>query len=255
MQKKLLRVLVIASLVALVGAGIASAIVIRVGNIIVVGDGGFSPTKLPRDHNAPITLKGHGTIKTADGTKPPILKQIIFYFDKHGAVITEGLPVCNKSDLLATDVKQARRACPDSIVGTGYGKGVVNFPEQAPIPAGSPITIFNGPKKHGNPTVWAHAYLTVGGPSTILVPVEIQKINKGRYGFKTVADIPRLVNGYGTPTYGRLKIGKRWVYKGRKLSYANAHCPDGHLQAEGQFKFDDGSLLKGTFLKTCQPID
>jgi hypothetical protein len=254
MQKTLLRTLVCAAVLTLVGAGIATALVIRAGNIIVIGDGGFSPTKLPRDHYAPITIKGHGLIKTSDGTLPPILKSITFYFDKHGAVVTEGLPVCNKNQLLATDVEQARKACPDSIVGSGFGAGVVNFPEQAPIEASSPITIFNGPVKHGNPTVWAHAYLTVGGPSTILIPVEIQKINKGRYGFKTVAEIPKLVNGYGTPTSGRLKIGKRWVYKGKKLSYVNASCPDGHLQAEGQFGFNDGSLLKGTFLKPCTPL-
>jgi hypothetical protein len=255
MRKTLLRTSLFAVVLTLLCAGIASAIVIRAGNIIVIGDGGFTPTKLPRDHFAPITIKGHGKIKTSDGSLPPILKQIVFYFDKHGAVVTEGLPVCNKSQLLATDVKQARKACPDSIVGAGFGSGVVNFPEQAPIPASSPITIFNGPKKHGNPTVWAHAYLTVGGPSTVLIPVEIEKINKGRYGFKTVADIPKLVNGYGTPTAGRLKIGKKWVFKGRKLSYVNASCPDGHLQAEGQFGFADGSVLKGTFLKPCQPIN
>ena len=61
-------------------------------------------------------------------------------------------------------------------------------------------------------------------------------MNDGRYGFKTVAEIPRIVNGYGTPTYGRLTIGKEWEFKGQRLSYANASCPDGRLQAKGQFR-------------------
>ena len=61
--------------------------------------------------------------------------------------------------LEATTVEQARAKCGGAIVGKGSGSAIVKFPEQAPIPATSPITIFNGPKKHGNPTVLAHAYL------------------------------------------------------------------------------------------------
>jgi hypothetical protein len=70
--------------------------------------------------------------------------------------------------------------------------------------------------------------------------------------FKTVATIPEIAGGDGTPIYGRLSIGKTWRYKGKMLSYANASCPDRHLQAKGQFKFKDGSLLKGTFLRACK---
>ncbi len=141
---------------------------------------------------------------------------------------------------------------PGAIVGKGFGKAVVNFPDQAPIPASSPLTLFNGPPKNGNPTVFAHAYLTVGGPSTFVVPITIQKVHDGRYGFKTEAEIPKIVNGYGTPLYGRLTIGRTWTYKGKKLSYANAHCADGRLQAEGQFTFKDGTYLQGSLFKPCQ---
>jgi hypothetical protein len=154
--------------------------------------------------------------------------------------------------LAATTTPQARKLCPGAIVGTGFGKAVVNFPEQGPIPASSPITIFNGPRKNGNPTVFAHAHLTVPGPTTFVVPIEIQRVHDGRYGFKTVAEIPKIAGGYGTPIYGRLAIGKTWKYKGKTLSYANAGCPDGHLQAKAQLTFKDGTLLEGTFLKPCK---
>ncbi len=98
----------------------------------------------------------------------------------------------------------------------------------------------------------AHAHLTVPAPTTFVVPIEIQKVNDGRYGFKTVATIPKIADGAGTPIYGRLSIGKTWKYKGKTLSYANASCPDGHLQAKGQFKFNDGTLIRGTFLRRCK---
>lgn len=252
MQKTLLRTLTALAVLGLIVAASAAALRLNAGNIIVVTDGGFTPTKLPRHEFAPIRLHGYGKIMTADGGPPPVLKELILWFDRNGKVETRGLPVCPLNKLVATTPSRARKNCPEAIVGEGTGKAVVNFPEQAPIPASSPITIFNAPPEHGNPTVYAHAYTTVGGPSTYVIRVEIQKVNDGRYGFKAVAKIPKIVNGYGTPVYGQLTIGKTWTYKGRKLSYANARCPDGHLQAKAQLHFGDGTLLEGNFLKPCQ---
>lgn len=252
MQKTLLRTFAAVIVLGLLTAGSALALRLNAGNLVVQTDGGFTPTTLPKHEFAPIRLHGYGKIGTTDGTPPPVLKQLILWFDRNGKVETRGLPVCPMRKLVATTPSRARKNCPDAIVGEGAGKAVVNFPEQAPIPASSPITIFNAPPKHGNPTIYAHAYTTVGGPSTYIVQVEIQKVNDGRYGFKTVADIPKIVNGYGTPIYGRLKIGKTWRYKGKTLSYANAACPDGRLQAKARLSFGDGALLEGTFLKPCK---
>jgi hypothetical protein len=251
MRKTLLRTLVLVGLLALIASASAYALRIQVGNIIVVGDGNFSPTTLPKKGFAPIKLHGYGKIETADGSLPPILEQLVFWFDKHGAVETRGLAICPMRKLVATTPARARKSCGDAIVGTGFGKAVVNFPEQAPIPATSPLTLFNAPPLHGNPAVYVHAYTTVGGPSTFIISVEIQKVHDGRYGFKTVANIPKIVNGYGTPIYGRLQIGKEWNYKGKRLSYANAGCPDGRLQAKVRSSFKDGTVLQGTFVKPC----
>jgi hypothetical protein len=252
MRKTLLRVLVVTSALLLLGAATAIGLRLEVGNIVVNTDGGFSPTTLPKHEYAPITIKGHGKISTRDGALPPILETITFLFDKHGSVVTKGLPVCPKRKLIATTTQQARANCPGSIVGTGVGTAVINFEESAPIPASSPITIFNGPKKHGNPTVLAHAHLTIPAPTTFIVPVEIQRIHQGRYGYRTVAEIPKIANGAGTPISGSLKIGRKWTLRGQKMSYINASCPDGHLQAKGEFSFKDGTFLQGTFIKPCK---
>ncbi|HET7054048.1 MAG TPA: hypothetical protein VFI09_09065 [Solirubrobacterales bacterium] len=251
MRKTLLRTLVVLLAIGLVGAGSATAIRLRIGNIIIVGDGGFSPTKLPKHKNAPIKLFGHATFKTVDGTRPSPLRTLTLEFDKHGAVETRGLPKCSKGRLVATTTPQARKLCPGAIVGTGFGTGVVELPEQRPIEVSSPLTLFNGPVKHGNPTVIGHAHIDYPGPTTYLVEVEIQKVHHGRYGFKTVANFPKIVNGYGSPTSGHLTIGREWNYHGKKLSYANAHCADGRLQAKAQFTFEDGSFVEGTIFKPC----
>lgn len=252
MRKTLLRTLVAVVAVGLLGAGIARAIELRIGDIIVVADGGFTPTTLPKNENAPIKLYGSATFKTVDGSRPSPLRRLVIEFDKHGAVETRGLEKCSMGKLVATTTKVARKFCPGAIVGTGFGTAVVELPEQGPIKASSPLTLFNGPIKHGNPTVLGHAHIDYPGPTTYVIMIEIQKIHHGRYGFKTVADFPRIVNDYGSPISGHLRIGREWMYKGQRLSYANAHCADGRLQAHGEFSFKNGDSVSGTVFKPCK---
>lgn len=252
------KILVAAVLGLLVMAGMTSAarridkVEIRAGDLLIVGHGGFRPEALPKNHDAPITLYGGGKISTVSGELPPILDKLIFEFDRHGSVETRGLPFCTAGKLQATTVPAARRNCPGSIVGKGRGSAIVAFPEQAPIRISSPITLFNGPKKHGNDTVLAHAYTTVPVATTFIVPVEIERINKGVYGYRTEARIPKIAGGAGHPVSGSLKIGREWTYRGKRYSYVNARCATGHLQARGKFTFKDGTLLKGTFIRPCR---
>ncbi len=254
MRKVLLRASVVAALLLLVVVGSAVAIKLRAANLIITTDGGFTPTTLPKHKYAPIKLHGFGKIETEDGSPPPILETVTIWFDKHGEVETRGLPTCTPGKLAATTTKQARKLCPGAIVGTGFGKAVVVFPEQPPIPAGTPLTLFNAEPKHGNPVVLVHAHLTVPGPTTFVVPIEIQRVNNGRYGFKTVAKIPKIAGGSGIPLYARLRVGREWNYKGKRLSFANASCPDGRLQAKGQFRFKEGTFLQGSVFKRCKGV-
>lgn len=252
MRKILLRAQVLAGLLLLIGVGTAVAIRLHAANLVITTDGGFSPTSLPKHGFAPIKLHGFAKIETEDGSPPPILETLTIWFDKHGAVETRGLPKCSPGKLAATTTEQARKLCPGAIVGKGFGKAEVVFPEQPPIIASSPLTLFNAAPKHGNPVVLVHAHLTVPGPTTFVVPVEIQKVHDGRYGFKTVGKIPKIAGGYGIPLYGQLTVGRKWKYKGKTLSFANAGCPDGRLQAKGQFRFKDGTFLQGSVFKTCK---
>lgn len=254
MRKTLLRTLVVVAAVGLVGASVATAITLRIGNLIISGDGGFTPTTLPKHENAPIKLYGHAKFKTTDGTRPSPLRTLTLEFDKHGEVETRGLQKCSMAKLVATTTKTARKLCPDAIVGEGFGTGVVELPEQRPIEVTSPLTLFNGPSRHGNPTVLGHAHIDYPGPTTYVILIEIQRVRHGRYGFKTVANFPRIVNGYGSPVSGHLTIGREWTYKGQRLSYANARCADGRLQAKAEFSFENGDFVQGTIFKPCKTL-
>jgi hypothetical protein len=233
-------------------ASLADALHLQVGDIVVEAEGGFAPKALPRHQDAPITLHGGGSISTASGELPPILRELTLLFDRHGSVETTGLPVCTKAKLAATTVARARAACPQAIVGEGNGTAIVKFPEQPPIRAASPITLFNGPPgPHGDPTVLAHAYLSVPAPTTYIVPIVIETIHQGIYGYRTKATIPKIAGGAGIPISGHIRIGKKWAYKGRRYSYVNARCETGKLEAKGEFSFNDGTRLSGIFLKPC----
>jgi hypothetical protein len=222
------------------------------GDLIIEGRGGFRPETLPRNHDAPILIYGGGKLSTKSGEVPPILETLTFEFDRHGSVDTTGLEVCTAGQLQATTVPAARKACPNAIVGEGVGSAIVTFPEQRPIPVSSPITLFNGPKVRGFDTVLAHAYTTVPIATTFIVPVVIEKIHKGVYGYRVEAKIPKIAGGYGHPISGNITVQRKWTFKGKKHSYVNARCENGRLQARGEFSFKDGTFLKGTFFRPCK---
>lgn len=238
--------------VALLIAAGASGLTLRAGNLIAQGDGGFAPRALPKDHDAPIKLFGHGRLSTVDGTRPSPLRRAVIELDKHGHAETRGLEKCPKKKLLGTTTKQARAACPGAIVGTGYGTALIEFPEQQPVKASSALTIFNAPEKHGNPTGIGHAYLTYPVPTTYLVEAELETVHHGRYGYRVEVKFPKIANDYGSPISGRLKIDKKWIFKGMRLSVANARCADGRLQARIELEFKDGTFLEGSAFKRCK---
>jgi hypothetical protein len=243
-------------LVLLVAAATANAFHVHVvaGNLVLDAEGGFAPKALPKHENAPITAWGGGKLSTLSGELPPVLKGFVLEFDKHGAVDTEGLPHCTKGKLVATDVAAARRACKGAIIGTGFGSAVVKFPEQGPIKVGSPITLFNGPKKGGNDTVIAHAHLDYPGPTTFIVPIVIEKIHKGVFGYRVNVQIPKIAGGYGHPIAGTAKVGRMWIFKGKKHSYLNARCETGHFRSRGKFTFKEevNTVLTSNFFLPCQ---
>jgi hypothetical protein len=253
MRKTVLRTAILTAVALLAMGGVALAtIVLRAGPVEVVAEGGFTPTTLPKHEVAPITLHGEGRIGATDGGLPPILKTLTVWYDKNGAVVTKGLPYCTKGKLQATTSATARKVCAGSIIGEGHGTALIAFPEQKPFKASSPITIFNAAPHNGNPTVLAHAYLSVPAPTTYIVPVEIQKVHAGPFGFRTEAKIPEIAGGAGIPLEGSLTIGKRWTFKGKRLSYANASCPSGKLQAKVETEFAEGTKLNGIIVKHCK---
>lgn len=252
-MRKKVAVAVVVGLLVVAATASAFRTHVQAGELLLDAEGGFAPKALPKHHDAPITTHGGGKLSTVSGEIPPVLSTFALEFDRHGHVDTTGLPFCTKGKLVATDVPAARRACKDAIVGTGFGNAIVAFPEQGPIKVGSPITLFNGPKVHGDATIIAHAHLDYPGPATFIVPIVIEKIHKGVYGYRINVKIPKIAGGYGHPIAGSAKVGRKWTFKGTEHSFINARCETGHFLVRGEFTFKEvESVLKASFFLPCQ---
>ncbi|HWA53989.1 MAG TPA: hypothetical protein VG816_07440 [Solirubrobacterales bacterium] len=224
-----------------------------VGNLLILANGNFSPTALPKNKLAPITLNVSGKIRTLNGEHPPAVKEVVIETDKNGTINAKGLAVCPPGKLQAVTTEVARAACKEALIGEGNTSVEVEFPEQPPFVAKSKLLAFNGGVSGGKTTVFLHAYLSSPVSAAVVTAVKVSKVHNGRYGLKTVATVPKIAGGYGSPISFDLRVGRTFTYKGKKQSYLLAKCPDGHLNAKGYGKFSDGSRLAGSLVRSCTP--
>ncbi len=240
---------------AVAASAVAEPQVVRVGNLIFKDNGFISPSKLPRHEQAPIAAILNGQIGTADGSHPPAIESVVADFDENIEINAKGLPVCSQAKLVARSSTDAKRACPDAIVGTGKGEVEVAFPEQAPLEATGPIILFNGGVHGGTTLLFIHTYVNVPAPTAVIATVELTRIHRGHYGTHAVAHIPRIAGGAGSVTKFKLTIDRTFAYRGEQQSYLTASCPTGSYYAEGKVQFSDATTLKVTHVLPCTPRD
>jgi hypothetical protein len=237
-----------------VPSALAKREVVQVGNLFLADNGGISPRKLPRNEQAPISAHIHGEIGTTDGSHPPAVKTVTLDLDKTIQVNARGLPVCAKGRLEAQPTVAAKKACPDSIVGSGAGEVEVAFPEQKPITAKGPIFLFNGGVHGGATVLFIHTYVAIPAPTAVVVTVKISRIHRGHFGLRTVAQIPPIAGGAGSATEFEFTVDRKFVYKGRKESFLTASCPTGSYYTEGEVLFDNGATMGLRHVLPCTPI-
>jgi hypothetical protein len=257
-SKRLTLTFFVVALLALAVGGVALAkkekpFVVTVGNLRLTANGTFAPKRLPKSQFAPIMLNLSGKIETLDHSHPPAIQEVIVETDKNGAINAKGLPVCTSGKLQAQTTAKARAICKSAIVGEGTTSVEVAFPEQRPFVIKSELLVFNGGVSGGKTKVFVHAYLSSPVSAAVVVPVTVSKIHHGRYGLKTVAKVPKIAGGYGSPLSFSLKVGRKFTYKGKKQSYLLAKCPDGHLQAKGVGIFSGNLRLAGSLVRSCTP--
>lgn len=238
------------SLLGALLAGAASAAVVEIDNLVLHADGGFTPRALPRAHYAPIEFHGKVDLRAKDGGPPAALTQAVVDFDRDGRLDVAGLPSCAPESIAQASVEEARRACAGAIVGEGQIEALVSL-GGPPVPASSPLTLFNGPRLATGPSVVIHARTTVPATQTyaILVPIERRP---GGFRYRATLDVPPIAGGRGAITHVEVQIGRRFNAGGRPHSYVSARCSDGILSTHGRFSFADGMIIDGSVEKFCR---
>lgn len=226
MRRNLMLALAVAGVLSLGVAAVASAVstTLRAGNLIVTFGGSTSPKALSKTKYTPVTTNIFGKIKTSDGTHPSAFREAVVDIDKDVKLNVKGYPVCKAGQLEARDTKAAKRVCGNTILGEGKAEGEIAFPEQDPIKVPSPLLVFNGGEKGGKVKLLIHTFITVPAPTAIVTDVTITR--KGS-GIHSVAKIPVIVGGSGSVLSFSFKLGKTYSYKGKKVGYFEARCPDG----------------------------
>jgi hypothetical protein len=262
MRRNLLVALALCTALAVGVAAIANAasITIRAGNLITTFGGTASPKAMPKNKYVPVTTNIFGTIKTSDGTHPSALREVVVDIDKDVKINVKGLPVCKAGQLEARDTKAAKKVCGATTLGSGIAHVEIAFPEQKPILVTSPITVFNGGEKGGKVKLLIHVFITVPVPAAVVTEVTIQR--KGS-GIHSVAKVPVTAGGSGSAIDFKFKIGRTFTYKGKKVGYGEAKCPDGKFKVSTPkilFKNEAKvpnvpatTTLKGSLFVPCTP--
>lgn len=230
------------------------------GNLVLTFGGGFSPEKMPRNEYVPVTADLFGKISTTNGSHPPAFRETVVDVDKDLKVNVKGLPVCKPSQIEATNTHDAVKACGATELGHGIAHAEIAFPEQPPIKVTSPLKVFNGGESGGKVKLLIHTFLTVPVPAAIVTQVTIQR--KGS-GLHSIAKVPVIAGGSGSALDFSFKLGRTYTYKGKKVGYFEARCPDGAFKVNSPktvFKneadtpgFAATTVLKGRLVLPCTP--
>jgi hypothetical protein len=250
-RSRVLVALIAGGVALLIGAAAALAITTQIGPLKVSATAEFEPRAFPAHGTVPTTFTSTVHIRGLNGKSPPALKALTFEFDKHGRINFNGVPTCTAAKLEGATTSQARSRCAGALLGTGVGKARVEMPGMKPFTITSPISVFNAPPQGGEPTMIAHAWETVPTPQALLTEFQIEKINHGRYGYRTEVELPEIAGGDGAAILAEATFGRSFKSGGRERGYVEAECSGGRLQVYGRISFVDGSHLQSLLSSPC----
>jgi hypothetical protein len=246
-MRRALLLLVAILACALPAAGAFGAAMVETREIRLRLNADFQPLNLPKKSFAPVRFEGYLDLARPGGGAPPALRQVVVDFDRDGRLDVAGLPTCPAERIAAASVAEARAACKGAIVGTGKLEALVSLPG-GPVPTGSALTLFNGPRQEGHPTVVVHARIQVPATQTYVFVVPIEK-RRGEFRYRATVNLPELAGGLGAITHISVKIGRRYTAGGIKRSYVAARCSDHILRSHGIFTFANGLIIEGVGLE------
>ncbi len=219
--------------------------------------GGIFPRTLPRAHKAPVAVRLHGGIQTAEGIPLPRVKEVRLELAYKGQLDTSGLPLCPRSHLRALDLREALSICGPALVGRGHLYARIFLPGQLPFSLHAHLLAFNGKTSLGRTSVWVLAY-SQSPPVSFVLPFHVRR-QSGPFPTVLVSVIPRNVGPWPHFAQFNIDISRRFRHHGRLHSYLSASCPlpprltSGLLSlARATFSVAEGPDLSVETVRTCR---
>jgi hypothetical protein len=204
-------------------------------------DARFSPKRLAKREQTPLSQWLSMSFKNSDGTHPPALKGFEIEEDRHLRLNLTGVPACH--GLGIQDGVPLQQKCRESLIGTGRMVVNIQFPEQEPIVTRSRVTVYNS-VSNGTRSLLLATYVTVPTPGNIVITAAVKHSDLGRYGLKLVGSVPKIAGGSGSVTYLAWRLRK---------NISSATCANRRLQTGFKATLVDGTFLAGTVTRDCTP--
>jgi hypothetical protein len=246
------------ALTASIAVAAAQAELIQQGNLRVNFEARLLPRELPRERPAPVTVNLGGSVRTADGTRPPQLREMIVAVNRAGRISFEGLPTCTAPELQQTSTREALAQCRPALVGHGHFAANVDFPGAPLIPAQGKLLAFNGYVR-GRPAMLLHLYGSSPVRAAFVLPFTISSRPRGDFGTVFSTKIPELASDLGYVTEIEMTIGRKYRAGGESRSYLSANCaapagfPGAIFQlARATFAFANGQRVSTGLSRDCK---
>lgn len=227
------------------------------GNVIIMLNGGVSPSMLPRNHAVPVAINLEGGVQTADQAELPRVNRLKLELGWRGNLLTRGLPVCPAQRLRGLATSQAEDACGSALVGRGKLNAKVFLPGQAPFDVHAYLLGFNGRTTVGRRAVLVHAY-TSDPPISFVIPFVVHR-HPGAFHTALVTTLRRSVGTWPHVASFRVNVARSFEFQGRRHSYLSASCPlpphftSGFLSfARATYTFAGGREMTTESVRSCQ---
>lgn len=257
-MKRTLAALVIAAIaLAAVSASLAQAETKIVGNLEFSVSAKFSPHKLPREGKAPIAVAINWKVATTDGSQPPKLKQLQIEINRNGILDPTGLPVCPYSKIQPASTQRALSNCRSSLVGKGSFAALVGLEGQESYVAKGEMVVFNS-KQGGKPVLYGQIYSDYPFANSFVIIFKVTHHNHGTFGTTLTATMPPRLLAWGNLTEIKMRLSRKFGYKGEQRSYLSANCPTpkgvnqaAFKLARTSFAFIGGTKSSSTLTESC----
>lgn len=214
----------------------------------VVVNGALSPSSLPREGTAPVSVAVAGEISALRAHDLPQLKALTIAINHAGILDLRGVPHCRIGKINPSTTQQAQALCGNALIGEGSFSANVVLPEQSPFPSEGKLLAFNGTIGR-QPAIFAHVYGTEPLSTSYVFAFRIAR-QKGTFGTVLSASFPKATGDWGYITGISLKLNRRFLRAG-------CPAPQGFDRvafplARTSFDFAGGLGIDSTLTRSCK---